>query len=83
MFQSEQLLQCINITIVDDTFFEGLENFLFQITPVQTDRAIILLSARNAAVVSIVDPEDGMLKIAREKAERTLLSTSHYSELPL
>ena len=55
-----ELVQCVDITIIDDSEFENLENFLFQISPIQSDPAVVLLPQQSTAVVLIVDPEDGV-----------------------
>lgn len=59
VFQAE-FVQCVDIPIVNDTEFEGLETFIFQISPAQSDRAVLVMPSLSTAAVSISDPEDGM-----------------------
>ena len=55
----------MDIPIVNDTMFEGMESFLFELDTepdaAQADRAVVLLPLFVSAVVTIMDPEDGML----------------------
>ena len=56
------MIECVNITIVDDSDFEGLESFFFEILPTQDDPAVFVASPDQTAVF-INDPEDGMIAV--------------------
>ena len=59
----------MDIPIINDTEFESLETFLFQISNDQDDPAVQLMPSRSVAAVIILDPEDGVFDLFSQVAK--------------